>query len=248
MRKLQLALLIVILASLVVGAYFYPLLPPTIATHFNLYGVPDGYSPKLLGALLFPVIILCVGALLTFLPKLRTPYSENFPKFINYYDQLVALVCLFLLVIYFQMLWLNTGHYTDFFNTVPIGLGVLLFFAGLMCLHSKRNWFAGIRTPWTISDERVWDKVNQVGGRCMQVLGILDVLVGIFSSYSLVFVIASVVLLAVLLVIYSYYVFGQIVIPGPGGKVTGRTGAAASKKSAKPGRRSRKRKINPVRV
>ncbi|HIQ49880.1 MAG TPA: SdpI family protein [Nanoarchaeota archaeon] len=36
--------------------------------------------------------------------------------------------------------------------------GVLYFYCGILTENAKRNWFIGIRTPWTLSNERVWEK------------------------------------------------------------------------------------------
>ena len=210
-----------ILASFVAAAYFYPILPDTIATHFNIYGNPTGYSPKDVGVVVFPVIILCVAMLLSLLPELRTPYNENIQKFIGFYDQFVIVICLFLLAIFVQVMWLNLGNYTDFFITLPVGLGVVLFSAGILCLHSRRNWFAGVRTPWTISDERVWDKTNHAAGRSLQIIGLLDIIIAIAAGNGLIFVVLSAILFAVLIVTYSYLEYRKL----NGGKASAKDSA-----------------------
>ena len=46
---------------------------------------------------------------------------------------------------------------------IPV-TGVLLYASGVLIKNAERNWFAGIRTPWTLSSDYVWDKTHQLGG------------------------------------------------------------------------------------
>ena len=56
---------------------------------------------------------------------------------------------------------------------------VLLFYIGILIKHAKRNWFIGIRTPWTLSSDKVWDKTHALGGKLFQVSAVIT-LGGIF--------------------------------------------------------------------
>jgi uncharacterized membrane protein len=83
---------------------------------------------------------------------------------------------------------------------------VLLFAMGYLMSKAKRNFFIGIRTPWTLASEKCWDKTHKHGGLLFKIAAILP-LGGIFwPYYTIVFIIVPMVLLMVYIVVYSYVV------------------------------------------
>jgi len=64
---------------------------------------------------------------------------------------------------------------------VPIGVGMLLIVIGNIMPRTRPNWFVGIRTPWTLSSDRVWERTHRFGGQLLVAAGALTVLVGIFA-------------------------------------------------------------------
>jgi uncharacterized membrane protein len=87
-------------------------------------------------------------------------------------------------------------------------LGVLFIFVGYMLRKAKRNFFIGIRTPWTLSSDRVWDETHRIGAILFTLSGILALL-GSFFGGSTAFVMLMVPLLGstLFLVIYSYVLY-----------------------------------------
>ena len=55
---------------------------------------------------------------------------------------------------------------------MPIAVGLLLMTIGNAMGKLRWNYTVGIRTPWTIADERVWDKTHRFGGRALVVAGL----------------------------------------------------------------------------
>ena len=69
---------------------------------------------------------------------------------------------------------------------------------------AKRNWFIGIRTPWTLSNDKVWDKTHQLGSKLFMASGIISLL-GLFKSKCLIwFLLVPVLLSTLILFVYSY--------------------------------------------
>jgi len=110
-----------------------------------------------------------------------------------------------MLFVYFQVILWNIGIKINPNATLPIGLGLLFFYAGILCENAKRNWFIGIRTPWTLSNEIVWNKTNKIGGKLFKVAGIIAFFGVFFQSYALFFVIVPVIFVSVYTIIYSYF-------------------------------------------
>ena len=75
----------------------------------------------------------------------------------------------------------------------------------------KPNWFMGIRTPWTLSSEEVWNRTHRLAGKIFIVMGLIMIL-GIFMSgetYWKIFPIVIIILVFVP-VVYSYLIYQRV--------------------------------------
>ncbi|MDD5082760.1 MAG: SdpI family protein, partial [Dehalococcoidales bacterium] len=82
--------------------------------------------------------------------------------------------------------------------------GILLYYCGILVANAQRNWFVGIRTPWTLSSDRVWEKTHRLGGRLFKAAGVLALL-GIFlPGYAILFILIPAVVIAFWTIVYSY--------------------------------------------
>jgi uncharacterized membrane protein len=87
-------------------------------------------------------------------------------------------------------------------------MGLLFIFIGYMLRKAKRNFFIGIRTPWTLSSDVVWDKTHQLGSVLFMLSGALALLGGFsggMSAFWLMFV--PLIGSTIFLVIYSYVLY-----------------------------------------
>jgi uncharacterized membrane protein len=76
---------------------------------------------------------------------------------------------------------------------------------GFMMSHAKRNWFIGIRTPWTLSSDLVWDKTHLIGSRLFKAAGLLAFAGIFFQPYALWFVLTPVLFATLYTLLYSYF-------------------------------------------
>jgi uncharacterized membrane protein len=86
-------------------------------------------------------------------------------------------------------------------------LGILFFYVGVLISHSEQNWTIGIRTPWTLSSEKVWKKTHDLGGKLFKAVGILSITTILMPAYAFWLVILSLVGISVFLFGYSYYLY-----------------------------------------
>jgi uncharacterized membrane protein len=84
---------------------------------------------------------------------------------------------------------------------------LLFIFAGIMMRKAKRNFFIGIRTPWTLSSDRVWDKTHRLGSILFIILGILAMLGTFFVDNAIWFLMVPILATTLFLVIYSYVLY-----------------------------------------
>jgi uncharacterized membrane protein len=198
-----------ILAATVLGSLVaYPSLPPVVATHWGADGHVNGTMSSFAGTFLLPLIMLFVLLLFTAIPYID-PLRVNIQYFRKQFDTFVALLMLVLACVQAATLAWNLG---DSFNPLYIVLpavGILIFYVGVILPQTKRNWFVGIRTPWTISSDHVWQKTHELGGVLFKVLGVIIVLAVFAPSYATWIIFVPLAIIAVGLILYSYVVYEQ---------------------------------------
>ncbi len=101
------------------------------------------------------------------------------------------------------ILW-NLGYSFNIIQLLASAFGLIIYYSGVMMENAKQNWFIGVRTPWTKSRERVWDKANRLAGRLFKDAGVLAALGTVFPEYAILLILVPVILAAIYPVIYSY--------------------------------------------
>lgn len=195
-------LVVLICLAFLGGLMLYPALPDQIPTHWNIKGEIDDYGSKNFTALGFPLIILGLYLLLTYLP-LIDPRKENYVKFATTYNLIKWIIVLFMLVLYGLMLAVAMGYPVKVDLVVRAGVSLLLIFLGNYLGKVRPNYFVGIRTPWTLADEEVWLKTHRFGAKVFVltgVLGILTIPFGITGAY----INFGLFMLPITTVVYSY--------------------------------------------
>ncbi|MBT3712650.1 MAG: SdpI family protein, partial [Anaerolineae bacterium] len=84
---------------------------------------------------------------------------------------------------------------------------LLFLLVGYMLRKAKRNWFIGIRTPWTLSSDTVWDKTHQLAGKLFIASGILAMLGVFFGDNAVWFTLIPILGTTLWLFIYSYLLY-----------------------------------------
>ena len=204
MQKSHFLIIILILISFGIGAYFSPQMPEKMASHWNTKGEVDGYMSKFWGLFLMPIILLGLFLLYVLIPKID-PLKENIAKFRKYFDGFIVLITLFLFYIYLLSIAWNLGKRFNMGQMMMPALGMLFYYCGILTENAKRNWFIGIKTPWTLSSERVWDKTHKIGGKLFKAAGLIAFLGIFFPNYAFYFILVPALLVAFYTIIYSYF-------------------------------------------
>ncbi len=90
-------------------------------------------------------------------------------------------------------------------RVVPIAIGGLFLLLGRLLPRFRSNFFFGIRTPWTLSSDAVWQRTHRAGGVVMVLIGASLVLAGAVGTERWLYVAlgGGVAMMSVVLV-YSY--------------------------------------------
>jgi uncharacterized membrane protein len=180
-------------------------LPDPVASHWGYNDQVNGMMSRFWGAFLMPLISLALLGLFVLLPGID-PLKANIAKFREVFNAFITVIIAFLLYIHVLTIVWNLG-YQDFRMSTAVvpAVGLLFVFAGLLMRKAKRNFSIGIRTPWTLSSDRVWDETHRLGAILFILSGGLA-LVGVFfpggTAYWLVLV--PVLVASLFLIIYSY--------------------------------------------
>ncbi|MDD5022659.1 MAG: SdpI family protein [Candidatus ainarchaeum sp.] len=202
MKNKYLISIAIIIISFLMGTYFYGQVPDKIPTHWNAEGEADGFSSKEFGLFFIPGISLVLFGLMIIFPKIDP--TNNIIKFEKYYFNLVIILLLFLLSLQIMTILWSLGNEIDVMYIVVPGISVLLYYSGIMMENTERNWFAGIRTPWTMSSDKVWKKTHKLGSKLFKISAVLiflSLILGVFDIWIMVVLLLG---LVVFTFVYSY--------------------------------------------
>ncbi len=208
-KKTNIVLVSLILLSFGMGIYLYPQMPEKMASHWNINGEVDGYLSKFWGLFLMP--LFSIGILLIYLivPKID-PLKRNIEKSRKYFDGFIILLLLFLLYLYILTIFWNLELKFDIGQAMMPALAILFYYCGILLEKVKRNWFIGIRTPWTLSSDKVWNKTHKLGGKLFKIAGLFVLLGLFFKKYIFWFVLAPIFIAVVYIIAYSYFEYQKV--------------------------------------
>ena len=207
-RMTLVIVLVLLLVSAFAGVLLWNRLPDSMASHWDINDQVNGTMPKFWGVFLTPLISLGMFLLFLLIPAID-PLKANIAKFRGTFNLFISFMVLFLVYVQGLTLAWNLGftHFKMSTSLMP-ALGLLFILVGYMIRKAKRNFFIGIRTPWTLSSDKVWDETHRVGSWLFIGSGVLAILGSFFggmTAFWLLFV--PLIGSAIFLVIYSYVLY-----------------------------------------
>jgi uncharacterized membrane protein len=208
-NKFLIAIGALVLVFFILAGIFYPLMPEVMASHWNAKGEADGTISKFWGLFLFPLISLGIAAILLVIPKID-PLKANIQKFKSYYYGFIIAFLAYFLYIYILTLVWNLGLKFNFSLAVIPAIGILMIIVGVLVGKAKRNFFIGIRTPWTLSSDEVWDRTHRLGGKLFKIAGIIIILLSFVPEIAIYVLLGLVFGIVIWLVVYSYALYKKL--------------------------------------
>jgi len=197
-----------IAALAITAAIMFPGLPDPIPSHWNAAGEVDGYMPKLGGVLLLIGMPVFSLVLIKVIPYI-SPKGYRTDQFMGAVRFVQLLIVLFMSFVGLLVLLAASGVGIDMTTTMLAATGLLLIAVGNILGKLRKNFFIGIRTPWTLASDEVWVRTHRLGG-WMTVLAGLVLVVAAFTGIK-VFVTISITMALVLIpVVYSYFAYRRI--------------------------------------
>lgn len=207
-KTTSILVLTLIAIAVIVGVLLWNQLPEQMASHWNVNDEVDGTMPKFWGVFLMPLVVLGMFGLFIALPNMD-PLKANIASFRGAFNLFIVLITVFMLYIHGLTLAWSLGYQSFKISTMMLPfMGILFIFIGYLLRQAKRNFFIGIRTPWTLSSDTVWDKTHQLGSVLFMVSGALA-FIGSFFGGMAAFWLLFVPLMGstLFLMIYSYILY-----------------------------------------
>lgn len=199
---------LLIVVAIIAGASLWNQLPDQMASHWDINDQVNGTMPKFWGVFMMPLITLGMMILFLIVPNID-PLKANIVQFRETFNVFIVLIIAFMLYIHGLTLLWSLG-FTNFKMSAAMlpFVGILFIAIGFLLRKAKRNFFIGIRTPWTLSSDTVWNKTHQLGSVLFMLSGAFAIVGGFFggmTAFWLMFV--PLIGSSLFLVVYSYVLY-----------------------------------------
>ncbi|MCY8858354.1 SdpI family protein [Bacillus atrophaeus] len=205
MKKYLFSVVIIVL-TILTWVFTYSSLPNDLVTHWGINGDADDYSSKFNAMMTFIGIMIIQYILMVIIPKIDS--KNNYKTFMRPYMAIFNTMFAVLFII--NLITISTGLGYD----LPIPylgsfvLGAIFMVFGNFIQKVKPNFFLGIRTPWTLSNERVWKDTHRVSSKLFVLAGVIIMLTAFFpSTYKESIIFTAAIGCIILSIVSSYFIY-----------------------------------------
>jgi uncharacterized membrane protein len=156
---------------LAVAAWAYGRAPSHLVVSWNIHGEPAGFADRGVALLIVPVVATVLSAVFAIAPALM-PARSRLERSAGAWTAVWMAFVALLLFSQVLLVAANLVAPLDVPRLDALGAAGVIFVVGNWLGKVRHNFVFGVRTPWTLADERVWDKTHRFAGRWM-VLGAL---------------------------------------------------------------------------
>lgn len=200
---------LLIIVAFAAAAVAWTQLPEQVPVHWNFEGDVDRYGSRFEGALLVPAMMLFVWGMLRTLPKLD-PKRANYARMESTWEFVITLTLAAMLALHLALLGSSLGYPVPIDTIVPVVVGVLLLGMGNVLPRAKPNWWFGVRTPWTLSNERVWTRTHRVAGYSLSIAGLALVAAAFVTApVARILILGGIAIAAIVPIVFSYVAWRQ---------------------------------------
>jgi len=202
----------VILAILAGTLVAYPYLPNVVPIHWDAHGQVNGWGPKwslfLYGPGLMVLIVLMFSALPWLSPK-KFEVDSFRATYLYIMIVVVAMMGYCNLLVLMSALGSLGGVVIDISRAIEGGVCLLIALLGNVLGKVRRNFFVGIRTPWTLASERVWNVTHRLAAKTFFAGGLLG-LIAVLLRAPFWLPIAAIVIALLVPAVYSLIAYKQL--------------------------------------
>lgn len=217
---------IITVSAFITTAVGINFLPDTVPLHFGIDGNPDRFGSKY-EMFMIPLVMLLLAASFQFFIYRLNKKADNSDSEktcqetrtnikVSRITALMVQITLFFTNLFMMFTAFDDNYIKkdigfDMFSLLSIIMGIMFIVVGNVMPKTKLNGGIGLRTMWSMENDKTWLASNRFGGKAMVISGIITVILGIAVKG-----IASTIIMTVLLmiattasVIYSYHAYNK---------------------------------------
>jgi uncharacterized membrane protein len=156
-------------------------MPDRVVIHWNLAGQPDGWGSKWTLLLLMPIVQATMALLTVALPAL-SPRQFEVQRSGRTYGWVMFVVALLMAAMHVVLLLKTSGATFEIGRAMLTVLFAFWILLGNVIGKVQRNFYMGIRTPWTLASERVWHATHRAAGRLWVAGGAIGLLAALCGA------------------------------------------------------------------
>ena len=190
----------VILLQMLVGVLLWDRLPDPMATHFNFNNEPDGFSSKVFAVFGMPLLLLGLHFICLLLSCMSNIQMQNVSSRVKSLMLLSVPAASLLVTVLCYGYALGAPFAID--RIVWVFVGMIFALVGNYLPKMRRSNTTGIRLPWTLADEEIWNRTHRFAAPVWVLCGLLMIVCGLIGSGPMI-PIAAIVVVSGLPIAYS---------------------------------------------
>jgi uncharacterized membrane protein len=215
--------LALIALQILIALASYPFLPDQVPSHWDAAGQVTSYEPRWIAAILFPLISMGFFLLLYVVTVINPKENRRSIRLNHQANERIlnlTLVGVLLLNLVLQLVILAATFKAtvDIKLVVNLSISALLIFLGNFMAKLRRNRWGGIRTPWTLANDTVWERTHRLGGWLFVLGGLLGIVLSLIPPLRLYSVVSIIIAISIICIVYSYVVYQRVVVASDEGR------------------------------
>ncbi len=148
----------------------YGQLPDEVPVHWNAAGEVDGTTSPIIAAVILPLVALLMVPMFSII---RAVDHDARDKFERTFYLIRNLTIVFMAAIHVAILSNAAGWGFEMARALGFGIGLVFLLLGSTLSRIQPNGMIGIRTPRTLSNDAIWKRTHEVGGRALFGIGLV---------------------------------------------------------------------------
>jgi len=176
-----------------------------VAVHWNLDGQADRFGSKGEAFFFLPVMAVILTIVMAVLPRFE-PRRGNLAASAKLWNAGSIGATALLAYVHGLLLLAALGRRVDILDYLLPAISVLFIVIGNYISKTRSNWFAGVRTPWTLSSDYSWSKTHQLASKLFMGSGVLTLVAWFFAGakVAMIAMVATLIVTAVISIVASY--------------------------------------------
>ena len=176
-----------------------------VPLHWNIEGQVDRFGSKGEALLFLPGIAALLTLTFLFLPRID-PRRSNLEASGKLWTAAAIGVVALLAYVHVFIVMSAMGRAVDVSDYLIPGISALFIVLGNYLSKTRSNWFAGVRTPWSMSSEYSWSKTHQLASKLFMGTGVVTIVawLAVGAKVAIFVMIATLVATSVISIVASY--------------------------------------------